>query len=204
MSVRKQDFFWASYTDLMTTLFFVMLVLYVITFLLLKKEQSRLRVKAQQYEQIENIEKQIKTLAKKDLMIFEPVYKRYLLKENVQFDRGQKQIPSRYHKNLIKIGNEIKLIIDDLSKKGNDEIRYLILIEGMSSDDNFDGNYELSYDRALSLFRLWEKRGITFDEKQTEVLIAGSGTGGVGRAKKNADNQRFLIQIIPKITTYND
>lgn len=32
MAKNKPDFFWTSYTDLMTSLFFIMLTLYVLTY----------------------------------------------------------------------------------------------------------------------------------------------------------------------------
>jgi flagellar basal body-associated protein FliL len=36
--LKKQSFFWASYADLMTSLFFIMLVLFVLTAVILKKQ----------------------------------------------------------------------------------------------------------------------------------------------------------------------
>jgi hypothetical protein len=59
----------------------------------------------------------------------------------------------------------------------------------------------LSYNRALALLNLWENRNIKFDEKRFEILIAGSGFYGTGRyaGRREYDNKRFLIQIIPKI-----
>lgn len=63
-------------------------------------------------------------------------------------------------------------------------------------------NYELSYKRAKSLHDFWRKKDIKFDPRITEIQIAGSGLRGVGRERdknKESENQRFLIQIIPKI-----
>ena len=37
MKKKSEGFFWASFTDLMISLFFIMLVLYVLTFVRLKK-----------------------------------------------------------------------------------------------------------------------------------------------------------------------
>lgn len=81
------------------------------------------------------------------------------------------------------------------------DIRYLVVIEGMSSRDNYPLNYELSYERSLALFRFWEQHAIRFDPAICEVQIAGSGIGGVGRysGKNEFKNQRFLIQVVPKI-----
>lgn len=41
--MKKSNFFWVSYADLMTSLFFIMLVLYVITFIFLEKNEDELR-----------------------------------------------------------------------------------------------------------------------------------------------------------------
>ena len=38
---KKNDFFWVSFSDLMTTMFFVMLVLFVLTVVYLKIEQAK-------------------------------------------------------------------------------------------------------------------------------------------------------------------
>ena len=40
MKGKGSDFFWPSFTDLMTSLFFIMLVLYVLTYLKLTNQQK--------------------------------------------------------------------------------------------------------------------------------------------------------------------
>ncbi len=40
MAQRKESFFWTSYSDLMTSLFFVMLVLFVLVIVLLHKRME--------------------------------------------------------------------------------------------------------------------------------------------------------------------
>ena len=42
MSKKQKDFFWMSFSDLMTSLFFVVLVLYVLTYIMLNKEKEKL------------------------------------------------------------------------------------------------------------------------------------------------------------------
>lgn len=85
----------------------------------------------------------------------------------------------------------------------NPHIQYLLIIEGQASKDDYKENYELSYQRALSLKRFWEQYGIHFADKNCEVLICGSGDGklsgtGLMREQKEVLNQRFLIHILPK------
>ena len=69
----------------------------------------------------------------------------------------------------------------------------------------------MSYDRAYALYNYWLDHGIDFYDKKFENIvdmhIAGNGIGGVGRmgyghpsnSLEERKNQRFLINIIPKI-----
>ena len=200
MSKRKKDFFWASYTDLMTSLFFVMLVLYMLTFVLLKKQQKEFEEKAKRFEELEEMEKSLGKLEETELFVYQPTYKRYIFKESIQFSKESATISPRYTRNLRKAGQEIYSVVEKSAKDFN--VRYLLVIEGMASRDRASDefNYQLSYRRAKSLYEFWKNQGIEFDEKVCEVLIAGSGTGGVGRDSINeVKNQQFLIQIIPKV-----
>ena len=103
-------------------------------------------------------------------------------------------------------------VIDNLNMMKNDpkykdmDITYLVVIEGMASKDNYYDNDALSYKRALSLYYLWRRNGISFEESQCEVQISGSGVRGRGRfnadglcPKDEVKNQRIMIQIVPKI-----
>jgi len=61
--------------------------------------------------------------------------------------------------------------------------------------------YELSYHRALALYRQWLSKGVDLRKYNTEVIIAGSGFNGINRDNKvEENNKRFVIQIIPKIS----
>ena len=111
-------------------------------------------------------------------------------------------ISSSAKQDLIKIGNILQNFISKTTKS-NPQIQYLLIIEGQASRDTYDYNYELSYQRALSLKRFWEEHGINFVDKNCEVLICGSGDGklsgtGLMREKEEVLNQRFLIHILPK------
>lgn len=77
----------------------------------------------------------------------------------------------------------------------------VVILEGMASNDTYSLNYELSYARALALYRLWNAAGIKLDNEASELIIAGSGTGGKGRYPPTQEerNQRFVIQILPKV-----
>ena len=59
MKEKDSGFFWPSFTDLMTSLFFIMLVLYVLTFI---KLQSEKKATEKQLNKIKEIEKALKAL----------------------------------------------------------------------------------------------------------------------------------------------
>lgn len=192
----KTNFFWPSYTDLMTSLFFIMLVLYVLSYAALRAQQ---RATEEQLRKITEIQKAVENLPQA-YFVHQPQYKRFVLNKQIQFDLGESEIKPQYHDYLRKVGTAVNDTINALKTRfQNDSIKYLLVIEGMASKVTFARNYELSYERALALYRFWEKEGIVFDPNVCEVQIAGSGTGGIGRASPDYLNQRFLIQIVPKI-----
>lgn len=197
---RKQNFFWASYADLMTSLFFIMLVLFILVIAMMKKQQQATE---EQLKMIQNVQNAVKELPE-EYFSYDEEFRRFSLNKQIQFESGKSAIDVADRQYLIRVGKSIVDLIDKLKtdpELSGQDIRYMIIIEGMASMDTYDRNYELSYERALALFRLWEANGISFDETLCELQIAGSGTGGVGRFTGSDEykNQRFLIQIIPKI-----
>jgi len=202
--MKKNNIFWVSYSDLMTSMFFVMLVLFVISIGYLK---SVLKATEKQLNTIKEIQASVKKLPK-DYFIYQPKYKRFKLNKQIQFDKGKSVIKTKYRAYLLDVGKSIQNLVNELAqddKYKNLDIKYLIVIEGMASKDYYKYNYELSYKRALSLYKLWKNNNINFDPEICEIQIAGSGTGGI-REYSGIDerkNQQFLIHIIPKIGKIN-
>lgn len=196
---KKGDFFWVSYADLMTSLFFVMLVLFVLTVLILKEQQ---KATEQQLKIIKEVQNAVKELPK-DYFEYDLKYKRFSLIRNIEFQQLKADFQSENDiKYLENVGRSIKELIERLKVKYADQdIKFVVLIEGMASDDNYLENFQLSYERALSVKKLWDNKGIILDQSMCEVQIAGSGTKGIGRFSKYEEwkNQRILIQVIPKI-----
>jgi outer membrane protein OmpA-like peptidoglycan-associated protein len=203
---KKESFFWTSYSDLMTSLFFVMLVLFVLVIVLLHNkissqeqelEQYRM-VDLAQYQMIQDVEKANENIDK-TYFEYNETYKKHVLKIKVNFPVGKSDmntIDAHTQQQLINAGNTIKQQINEMQQK-YPNIQYLLIIEGQASKDNYAQNYELSYERGLALSRFWQSSGIDFG-KNCEVLISGSGTGGSMRSTIESQNQRFLIHIIPK------
>lgn len=197
MSHEKDSFFWPSYVDLMTGLFAIALILFVLSYVTVSRQKEQYRINADRFQRIREIEKSVEELQDSQYFEYEPDYKRHILKRQVQFGIGKSEIAPVYHEDLRNAGERILQLINKLKAEKN--IRYLLIIEGMASSDRYGLNYQLSYERALNLFRLWQSQGIIFDPRYCEVHISGSGTGGLGRFEDEVKNQRFLIQIIPKI-----
>lgn len=195
---KKTNFFWASYADLMTSLFFIMLVLFVLTIAMMKRQQ---KATVEQLKRIVEIQNSVKELDTR-YFYYQDEYKRFSLKEQIQFAAKSSVIPVKNEVYLLEVGKNIESLIERLKTKySNQNIKYMIIIEGMASNFVYSKNDELSYLRALSLYKLWQKNNIYFDPAFCELQIAGSGVRGVGRHTGNKEykNQQFLIQIIPKI-----
>lgn len=198
MKGKGSDFFWPSFTDLMTSLFFIMLVLYALTYLKLTNQQ---KVTEQQLNKIKEIQAAVRELPQKYFQ-YDSIYKRFSLVEHVEFETQKDSIKPKYKGYLIAVGISIKNLIDTLKVKyAQQDIKYVVIIEGMASRDPFFDNFPLSYKRAWAVLRLWQQEGIKLDQNICEVQVAGSGTSGIGRYPSSEEdkNQRILIQIVPKI-----
>lgn len=199
MKKHSENFFWPSFADLMTSLFFVMLALYILTYVYLKNQQQTTQ---EQLKRIKEVQSAVNALDQQYFR-YDSVYKRFTLTRQISFPaKGSSISNAEDRQYLLKVGLNIQTLIRNLKiKYQGQNISYMVVIEGMSSNDAYANNFELSYERALALYRLWSNAGIRLDASMCELQIAGSGTAGVGRASEEALNQRFLIQVIPKIGT---
>lgn len=210
---KKETFFWTSYSDLMTSLFFVMLVLFVLVIVLLNNKMRDIedeRIATQhQLDKIKEIEESVKRIDK-EYFEYNAQFKRHTLKDiRVSFKKHSSNfndIDKSQREKLKNAGISIKNFVNEAINK-NPEVRYLLIIEGQASKDSYIRNYELSYERALALVKFWEDENISFNDEYCEIIISGSGDGGIFkygnqwlfRDKENETaNQRFVIHIIPK------
>lgn len=199
----NKSYFWITYADLMTTLFFIMLVLFVLTISILQKKLSDYEVTVRQAEKIQEIEEATKQIDPR-YFVYNEEYKKHILNINVSFNRGIfniNDIDLGKRNELLNAGVSISNFIINANKKY--DAKYLLIIEGQSSKDNYSENDELSYKRALSLYKFWtEINHINFDKNICEIIISGSGQTGLLREEPdnatNKENQRFLIHILPK------
>ncbi|MDE6194623.1 MAG: hypothetical protein K2M83_11660 [Muribaculaceae bacterium] len=202
MAQKKESFFWTSYSDLMTSLFFVMLVMFILVIVLLHK---RMEATEAQLEEIKKVAESTKDLNNSDYFDYKSDYKKYVLTIQVRYPAGKSDLQDMdsYDKDwqlgqLKNAGQEIQSFLEQ-----HKENQYLLIIEGQASRDAYLYNYELSYQRALGLMRYWiEDSGISFGDN-CEILISGSGDGkldthSMREISDERENQRFLIHILPK------
>ena len=217
MAEKKESFFWTSYSDLMTSLFFIMLTLFILVIVLLHR---RMEATENQLREIKNVEKSTEELSRSRNFAYMPEYKKYVLDvrcffNDTKFELADLQADTA---SLHQAGIEIKQFLDR-----NEAYQYLLIIEGQASRNSTewtDRNYHYSFQRALTLMKYWKDICHIDFGANCEIQIAGSGdgrynfgyTGGEEnelfkkldatlmreRGQKERDNQRFVIHIIPK------
>lgn len=214
---NKNSFFWISYSDLMTSLFFIMLVLFVFTVGVLVRH---MRVTQEQFEatkyELEKIKEIDASIEKLDDEYFKYLerHKKHVLRLSVVYDTGESDIYSiEDHRAILpklrEAGHEIENIVNAFKDDMGIDVQYLVIIEGQASripfsdPGEFRNNEVLSYQRALALKEFWLSNGIDFESNpRSELIVAGSGEGGVPREPPDDEgctkNQRFLIHVIPK------
>ena len=200
MKKGKESFFWTSYSDLMTSLFIIMLVLFVLVIVLLHK---RMEATINELENIKRVEASTQDLEGK-YFSYNKEYEKFILNIDCQFPVRQYDInllDDNTRAKLMDAGQQVKDFLDRHS-----ENQYLVIVEGQASANSeawTEYNYNLSYQRALSLIKFWATNpNVKFSDKNCELQIAGSGDGRLSaktmRDVVNEKNQRFLIYIIPK------
>jgi outer membrane protein OmpA-like peptidoglycan-associated protein len=206
---KKRDFFWLSYSDLMTSLFFVMLVLFVLVYSMqnklisdLENATGRLRADSLELARIREIQKTVDNIDK-NYFQYDTINKKHILNMSFLFPKGKsdiaKIVPDKRN-DLLSAGKSIRNLIEHFPEEEN--IKYLVVVEGQASKDGWSGNDDLSFHRAQSLVNFWKTNNIGLDKlKNCEIVIAGSGEKGVPRDLPDIPpaNQRFLITIVPKI-----
>jgi len=214
---KSESFFWTSYSDLMTSLFFVMLVLFVLVIVLLHNEMVKQKIiisdqtkLIEKLERITQIDKQFEPLVKSGKFQYYPKSKKFVAKDLLGheiFNPNNTIILPKYEQTTIDVGREVEKLLQKLSKE-NKDFSYQLVIEGnmanegnksISQDQN--RGYKTSYERALAVYQLWRSNGIDLRKYNTEILICGSGFNGLDRDPKEENNKRFSIQIIPKISS---
>ena len=173
-----------------------------------------------QLQAIKKVEASTKELDKSGYYAYKKEYKKYVLNVHCFFD-VQKSELSDLQTDTVELkaaGIELQSFL-----KRNSVNQYLLIIEGQASRNSIkqtDLNYQLSFQRALTLMKFWKDLCRIDFGTNCEIQIAGSGDGrynfGFTDGEENArfaeldntlmrehgqnehQNQRFVIHIIPK------
>lgn len=212
---RNGSLFWISYADLMTSLFFVMLVLFVISVSRMQIALTEANVTIKQQQQILQLDNQFKILSASSELIYIEENKIFTSKELLGIDifmPESDEIKNEHSETIRRVGHSIESILKELNHQ-NPDLSYLLVIEGTAAiplenlksgtyNPDLQYPYMLSYKRALAVYNFWRRDGIDLRKYNAEVLICGSGFNGRNRDTQNEDNnKRFVIQILPKVAS---
>lgn len=203
MSAKHTSFFWPSFSDLMTSLFFVMLVLFVLTVGTLVRH---VRATQAELKKIEEIHQALRNIDDR-YFVYNEEHKKHVLQIEERFDTGSSNMMDLSENARIKLREAGQALVKAMSELDYEGVSYLIVIEGQASRDYSPINDEVSYKRAIALRNFWFKQpgqqhvDLNNVIPNCEIIIAGSGQYGVPREQPDVPpaNQRFLVTIIPKI-----
>lgn len=250
MNKRTNGSFWPSYVDVMTTLFAIMLILFVVSYSRFKNKEEQLKSLVDEYENIITVYSTVGSIDSTAYFNYNEEYLKHLFTVDVEYqqkeyridklklDEKDKDAADNKRDSIIQAGKLIKETILKLEEAKNlkddtihNNIKFLVVIEGQASKisfniDDWHNNYTLSYLRARLLNDFWKQHNIDLASiPRCELIISGSGEGGVPRVIPNKDiiknkatdskdfvrlwseeegkNQRFLIHIVPVIGNIN-
>lgn len=218
---KFNDSFWLSYSDLMTSLFFIMLVLFIVCIAKMGKALNEANASNEQLRQILQLETQFEELSRLSALQYVEEQKMFVAKDFIGIEifnpftgsnwEEATTIKQKYIQTVDSVGQSLLIVVKELYEK-NPDLNFQLVIEGYAAipwqllqNHNYNADnkrmYELSYHRALALYRRWLSNGINLRAYNTEVIIAGSGFNGNNRDENvEENNKRFVIQIIPKIS----
>ena len=248
MNKKNNGSFWPSYVDIMTTLFAIMLVLFVVSYSCFKNKEKQLKSLVDEYENIITVYSTVGSIDSTAYFGYNKEYLKHLFTVDVEYQQKEyridrlkldgidKNAADNKRDSILQAGQLIKETILKLEKTNgitsqsdsiSNNIKFLVVIEGQASKisfniDDWHNNYTLSYLRASFLNEFWKENNIDLASiPRCELIISGSGEGGVPRVIPNAvalkiksaddkefaklwneeegKNQRFLIHIVPVI-----
>lgn len=217
MDGKNNGSFWPSYVDIMTTLFAITLVLFVVSFARFKIKESELRENNEilqtlvdEYENIITVYSTVSKIDSTNYFGYNEQFLKHLFTVDVEYQTKEFHIDklkldlidvnaaNKVRSDIITAGNLVKSTIQSIetSDSVDSNIKFLVVIEGQSSKIGFDegpwkNNYTLSYLRAQYLNEFWKAHGIDIDAiPRCELIISGSGEQGVPRNIPNESELR--------------
>lgn len=215
--------FWVGYSDLMTSLFFVMLLLFVVTVASLKTQmkenedlintlkarEAELLVRQEELEKVLDLKKQFNRLVQDKSFHYMEECRKFVARDLMGveiFQPNESLIKEQFVGTTIEVGKKIERFLNRLQAE-SPSLSYLLVIEGNMAntwDQSFsrdnEWGYTISYQRALAVYNLWSQNNVDFRKSNIEVMISGSGFNGLCRERIEDNNKRFSVQIIPKVS----
>lgn len=142
---KQKDSFWTSYSDLMTSLFFVMLVLFIICLVKVGKTNGELKAKVEVLDSLNHtlnadnedlrnlfqLEKQFKVLSESSSLEYDSIKKMFYAKdfqEKEVFYSNDDKIKQEYLDVVDTVGYDLLQILCSLNQ--NKDFKYQMVIEG--------------------------------------------------------------------------
>lgn len=161
---------------------------------ILRDERNDANAKKEQLERILQLEAQFEELGKSSALQYVEEKKTFVAKDFIGieiFNPLDDTIKSEYLKMVDKVGNSLLEVVKRLYLK-NPDLNFQLVIEGNAAipwnlieNKSYNADnvqmYELSYRRALALYRRWKSIGVNLRNYNTEIIIAGSGFNGINR-----------------------
>ena len=225
----------------MTTLFAITLILFAVSFSRFKIKERQLQSLVDEYENIITVYSTVGSIDSTKYFGYNEQYLKHLFTVDVEYQLKEYHIDklkldltdqagaNNKRDSIIAAGEIVRNTILKLENSDSirNNIKFLVVIEGQSSripffENDWKNNYSLSYLRAQFLNNFWKEHGIDLSAiPKCELIISGSGEGGVPRIEPNEEelhkiasnekdykrlwdeeegkNQRFLIHIVPVI-----
>lgn len=217
--------YWMSYSDLLTGLVIIFLIISVhfwqkqkVSYKRTQELEAEFKMTKKQEKQLNIIDKAQSGLAKNKLFNYNTKYKRYEINVNTMFEAGAWNVPKENEAELKAAGYQLRNFIKNLNdtlKKDTLNIEFIVIIEGRAAKHKDKGSKianekanklewdyakELSFKRAYNLQYFWNYFNIFKDMPYCDVLAVGSGFEGNGRYpyEEEEKNKTFIIQVIPK------
>ena len=175
MKEDKNNSFWPSYVDVMTTLFAIMLVLFAVTYGQFKAKENQLKLLVGEYRDIIDIYSQIDLIDNSNYYAYDSMYLKHMLTVDITYQEKEYDITTKLEYDLTdpikanqkrdsirQAGILVQKTIQDLEKigKNSKNIKFLVVIEGQSSkipfnNNDWQNNQTLSFLRAFFLKKFW-------------------------------------------------
>jgi hypothetical protein len=159
----------------MTSLFMIMMVLFIITLVLFKSKTGELsdtnfelKKIIERYQQITRLEEQMEPLQEDNGFHYLPNCQKFVISDLMGveiFEPYRTEIKSQYIFHTLQAGRKIQKFLGSL----DNNLHYLLVIEGnmanrwdLSINQDDETGYTTSYRRALAVYNLWKENGIDF------------------------------------------